>query len=151
MHIGLTLGINSALLPNTVPVSSAPVLSDPVDEASGPNGATGSVSTNQDGGTLYWVASTSATAPSAEQVADGQMHTGASAAASGSQAVTATGAQPLSPAPSGLTAATTYYLHFTHESPAGISAVASGDGFTTLATSTAGQPIGLLLTLTKAA
>ena len=64
------------------------------------------------------------------------MHTGAAAAASGSQAVSGTGVQTLSPAPSGLTASTAYTIHFMHEdAAANQSSVASGDGFTTGAAS----------------
>lgn len=113
---------------------TAPTLSSPTDAANGSTAATASVSTNEASGTLYWVISTSATAPSAAQVKLGQMHTGAAAADSGSQAVSGTGVQNLSPAPSGLTASTTYYAHFMHEDTStNQSTVASGDGFTTAA------------------
>jgi hypothetical protein len=62
------------------------------------------------------------------------MHTGAAAAASGSQAVSGTGVQTLSPAPSGLTASTAYTLHYMHEDAAtNKSSVSSADGFTTSA------------------
>ena len=120
----------------TAPDVTAPTLSSPTDAANGSTAATGSVSTNEGNGTLYWVVSTSSTAPSAAQVKAGQMHTGAAAAASGSQAVSGTGVQTLSPAPSGLTASTAYWIHFMHEDAAtNQSAVASGDGFTTGAAS----------------
>lgn len=112
--------------------TTAPVLSSPVDAANGATAATGSVSTDEGNGTLYWVVSTSATAPTKAQVKAGQMHTGAAAADAGSQAVSATGVQTLSPAPSGLTASTAYTIHFMHEdAAANQSTVASGDGFTT--------------------
>ncbi len=111
---------------------TAPTLSSPTDAANGSTAATGSVSTNEGNGTLYWVVSTSGTAPSAAQVKAGQMHTGAAAADSGSQSVSGTGVQTLSPAPSGLTASTAYTIHFMHEdAAANQSSVASGDGFTT--------------------
>ena len=116
--------------------TTAPVLSSPVDAANGALAATGSVSTDEGNGTLYWVVSTSGTAPTKAQVKAGQNHTGASAADAGSQAVSATGVQTLSPAPSGLTASTAYTIHFMHEDAAtNQSTVASGDGFTTAAAS----------------
>ena len=118
----------------TAPDVTAPTLSSPTDAANGSTAATGSVSTNEGNGTLYWVVSTSSTAPSAAQVKAGQMHTSRDAEASGSQAVSGTGVQTLSPAPSGLTASTAYWIHFMHEDAAtNQSAVASGDGFTTTA------------------
>ncbi len=111
---------------------TAPTLSSPTDAASGSTAATGSVSTNEGNGTLYWVVSTSGTAPSAAQVKAGNDHTGSAAADSGSQAVSGTGVQTLSPAPSGLTASTAYTIHFMHEdAAANQSSVSSGDGFTT--------------------
>ena len=114
--------------------TTAPALSSPVDAANGQTAATGSVDTDEGNGTLYWVVTQSATAPSAAQVKAGQDHTGTAADDDGSQAVSTTGTQTLSPAPSGLTASTAYYLHFMHEDAAGNqSAVASGDGFTTAA------------------
>lgn len=111
---------------------TAPTLSSPTDAANGSTAATGSVSTNEGNGTLYWVVSTSGTAPSAAQVKAGNDHTGSAAADSGSQAVSGTGVQTLSPAPSGLTASTAYTIHFMHEdASANQSSVSSGDGFTT--------------------
>ncbi len=111
---------------------TAPTLSSPTDAANGSTAATGSVSTNEGNGTLYWVVSTSGTAPSAAQVKAGNDHTGSAAADSGSQAVSGTGVQTLSPAPSGLTASTAYTIHFMHEdAAANQSSVSSGDGFTT--------------------
>ena len=118
----------------TAPDVTAPTLSSPTDAANGSSAATGSVSTNEGNGTLYWVVSTSGTAPSAAQVKAGNDHTGSAAADSGSQAVGGTGVQTLSPAPSGLTASTAYTIHFMHEdAAANQSSVSSGDGFTTAA------------------
>lgn len=63
------------------------------------------------------------------------MHTGAAAAASGSQAVTTIGVQNMSD--NGLAAGTAYYTHFMHEDAAtNQSAVSSADGFTTAAAAT---------------
>ena len=109
---------------------TAPVLTSPTDTADGPTTATGSVSTDEGNGTLYWVASTSATAPSAAQVKAGLDHTGAAAADSGSQAVTTTGVQNITV--DGLASSTAYTIHYMHEDAAtNQSAVVSGDGMTT--------------------
>ncbi|MDP1702588.1 MAG: hypothetical protein Q8L53_16750 [Aestuariivirga sp.] len=116
---------------------TAPVLSSPVDAADGATAGTGSVSTDEGNGTLYWVVSTSATPPSAAQVKAGQMHTGATAADSGSQAVSGTGVQNITGGFTGLTAETEYFAHYMQEdAEANQSNVASGDGFTTGAAST---------------
>lgn len=113
----------------------APTLTSPTDVANGANAMTGSVSTNEATGTLYWVVTTSATAPSAAQVKAGQNHLGAAAPASGSQAVTTTGVQAMSD--NGLAAGTAYFTHFMHEDgAANQSAVSSADGFTTAAAAT---------------
>lgn len=144
---------------------TAPTLSSPTDAANGSTAATGSVSTNEGNGTLYWVVSTSGTAPSAAQVKAGNDHTGSAAADSGSQAVSGTGVQTLSPAPSGLTASTAYTIHFMHEdASANQSSVSSGDGFTTasggvtlaskgnlIATSTVGTTPTILTSITASA
>ena len=114
--------------------STAPVLTSPVDAANGATAATGSVTTNEGAGTLYWVVTTSTTAPTEAQVKLGQDHTGSAGTDAGSQAVAATGVQTLSPAPSGLTASTFYVIHYMHEDTfTNQSNVASGDGFTTTA------------------
>ncbi len=126
---------------------TAPVLTSPTDAANGSTGATLSVTTDEGNGTLYWFVSTSATPPSATN-----LKTGTGATASGTQAVSGTGVQNVSA--TGLTASTAYYAHFLHRDAAGNdSAIVSGNGFTTDAApvGTTGQPIGLLLTLTKAA
>lgn len=115
--------------------TTAPTLSSPTDAANGQTASTGSVSTDEGNGTLYWVVTTSATAPSAAQVKLGQDNTGTAATASGSQAVSATGVQNITP--SGLTASTAYTTHFMHEDTASNqSAVASASGFTTSAAAT---------------
>lgn len=111
---------------------TAPTLSSPVDASSGNTTGSGSVSTNEGNGTLYWVVSTSATPPSAAQVKAGNDHTGSAAVDSGNQAVSGTGVQNVSGGFTGLSAATTYYAHYMHED-AGTnqSSVSSADGFTT--------------------
>jgi hypothetical protein len=120
-----------ALVTNNASDETAPTLSNPVDDNAGSTDAALTVDTDEANGTLYWVISTSASAPSAAQVKAGQMHTGAAAADSGSQAVSGTGTQTIT-GESGLTASTTYYAHFMHEdASSNQSTVASGDGFTT--------------------
>jgi hypothetical protein len=94
----------------------APVLTSPIDTVTGSTTADLGVTTDQDNGTLYWVVTTSSTGPTAAQVKLGQDHTGSAAAASGSQAVSATGAQVAND--TGLTANTAYFAHFMHENAA---------------------------------
>lgn len=102
---------------------TAPILSAPVDDASGATGAAISVDTDEGNGTLYWAITDSAVAPSAEDIIAG---TGAEDA--GSQAVSSTGTQ--NAAPSGLTASATRYAHFVHVDAAdNVSNIVSGDGF----------------------
>lgn len=97
---------------------SAPVLSTPTASATSPTTSTGSVSTDQADGTLYWLTNTSATA------------TDTAVKAGSSQAVTTTGTQTT--VSSGLTASTTYYTHFLHRNASGQdSAVVSSASFTT--------------------
>jgi hypothetical protein len=115
--------------------TTAPILSSATDAANGQTASTGSVSTDEGNGTLYWVVTTSATAPSAAQVKAGQDNTGTAADGdSGSQSVSATGVQNITP--SGLTASTAYTTHFMHEDAASNqSTVASASGFTTASAS----------------
>ena len=106
--------------------------SNAVDDADGQTAATGSVDTDEGNGTLYWVVTQSATSPTRAQVKAGQDHLGAAADDDGSQSVSGTGTQTLSPAPSGLTAATAYFIHYMHEDAIGNqSAVLTANGFTT--------------------
>ena len=112
---------------------TAPTVSSATAAANGANAATASVSTDEDNGTLYWVITTSATAPSVAQIQAGNDNSGTAAADSGSQSVSGTGTQTISPAPSGLTAGTTYYAHFQHQDTAtNDSTVVSSSSFTTL-------------------
>lgn len=97
--------------------TTAPSLSSPAASADGDAAADLSVSTDEDNGTLHWVVTASATPPSKSQVKAGQDHAGATAAASGSKAVSGIGTQTDSA--SGLEAETTYYAHFMHEDAAG--------------------------------
>lgn len=111
-----------ALPPNTAlggaADTTAPTLTSASATATGATTASGSVTTDEANGTLYWLASANAT----ELVA--------TVKAGSSQAVTAIGAQPVTV--TGLTASTPYYLHFVHtDAAANDSAVASSAQFTT--------------------
>ncbi len=115
-----------------VHILGAPTLTSATDAANGASAATGSVSTNEGNGTLYWVVTTSATRPTGAQVEAGEDSSGSSATADGSQSVSATGAQNITP--SGLSSATAYTTHFMHKDAAGNrSSVVSASGFTTAA------------------
>ena len=85
--------------------TTAPVLTSPTGTQTGSTTATGTVSTNEANGTLYWLTNTSATA------------TDAAIKAANSQPVTASGVQNVTS--SGLTASTVYYNHFLHRDAAG--------------------------------
>lgn len=96
----------------------APTLTNQTASATGATTASGSVTTNEANGTLYWLVSSNPTA------------TVAAVKAGFSQAVTAAGVKTVTL--SGLTASTNYYLHFVHTDAAGHdSAVASSAMFTT--------------------
>jgi hypothetical protein len=102
------------------PDEDAPLLTTPTATATGATTASGSVTTNEGNGTLYYLVSTNAT----ELVA--------TVKAGSSQAVTLDGAQGVSL--TGLTAETAYYLHFVHtDASANDSLVASSSQFTTAA------------------
>lgn len=88
----------------------APTLSVPTGVASSDTQASGTTTTNDSSGTLYWVVTQSATQPSIAQIKAGQDHLGAGADALGSSAVAASGIQYVNA--SGLTALTNYYFHF---------------------------------------
>lgn len=104
---------------------TAPVLTSPTDAADGETAMTGTVTTDEGNGTLYWFISTSATPPSGAD-----LKAGTGAVASGSQAVGATGVQNITD--TGLTAETTYYTHYLHSDSSGNdSNIATADGFTT--------------------
>lgn len=107
-----------------------PVLTLPTDEATGATTADLTITTNQSGGFMYVVVTTSATPPTQAQVRGGLDHAGAAATFATAQAVTASGLRSISA--TGLTTATGYWAHFMHENVNGFrSTVASGDGFTT--------------------
>lgn len=110
----------------------APTLSGATDAATGQTTATASVTTDEANGTLWWVVTTSPTAPGGAQIRAGQNELGAAASASGSVAITTIGVKTVTP--TGLTADTQYYTHFLHRDAANNdSAVISADGFRTTA------------------
>jgi hypothetical protein len=94
---------------------SVPTLSSPSVTVLNETSADASVVTNAGSGVLYWIASTSATQPTTTQIKAGQMHTGAAAAADGSQAVSSGGVQEVFGGVIGLTEGVTYYMHFYQE------------------------------------
>lgn len=120
--------------------TTAPVLSGATGISSGATTADIDVSTNEDSGTLYWVVTQSASAPTAAQVKAGLNHLGAAADDAGSQAISGTGAQgPI--AASGLTTDTPYYAHFMQEDDsANQSNIASSADFTPTADTTPDAP-----------
>lgn len=136
-----TAGDNAADLSSTD--STAPTLSSPTGTASGSTAATGTVSTDEANGTLDAVVTTSATTPSAAQIQAGQDHTGAAAAATDlNNTVSSTGVQNVSF--TGLTAATTYYVHYVHEdAAANVSTAATSASFATSASETEGISLRL--------
>jgi hypothetical protein len=100
--------------------TTAPILTSATGTQTGSTTASGSVTTDEANGTLYYVTTANAS------------ETGTTVKAGASQAVTATGAQSVSR--TGLTAATTYRHHFLHRDAAGNdSAVLSSATFTTAA------------------
>lgn len=98
--------------------TTAPTLTSPTGTATGQTTASGTVSTDEGNGTLYYLAS----ANSSESAA--------TVKAGSSQSVTATGSQSVSV--TGLTAGTGYYLHYVHtDAASNDSTVASSSLFTT--------------------
>jgi hypothetical protein len=76
---------------------------------------------------MYWVVTTSSTAPTAAQVKAGQNDAGGAAVASGNKAITV--AAKWATATSGLTNGTTYYGYFVHNNSLGDSNVAATGSF----------------------
>lgn len=115
---------------DTAPLpASVPVLATPTAQNNGETAFTGTVSSDQSAGTLYFVATTSATPPTDTQIKAGQNGAGAAAPSSGNQAITASGTQNVSG--SGLTASTTYYVHYISNTGGVDSNISSSTSFTT--------------------
>lgn len=87
--------------------ADAPVVSSPEGEVT----VNLTVETDIGDGTLFWVVTLSSTAPTAQQVQDGEDHNGNPATASGSQVVSASGTQTIADV-TGLATNTTYFAHF---------------------------------------
>ena len=103
--------------------TTAPTLTSARASATSGTTASGSVTTDEANGTLYWLTNTSSTA------------TATAVKAGSSQAVTATGAQSTNS--TGLSPGTTYYTHYLHRDTAGNdSAVLSSASFATPAPDT---------------
>jgi hypothetical protein len=97
--------------------NTAPTLSDQTAAATADTTATGSVSTDEGNGTLYWVVTESATSPTGTQIKAGTDDSDGAAADDGSFTVIRRGAQPAISV-TGLTAETAYTMHFYHEDAA---------------------------------
>ena len=95
------------LVNNSTVDQVAPVLTTPIGTSTGNTTATGTVTTDEGNGTLYWevTASATPTSPNATFISD-------ATTAGDTQVVSATGSQIVSV--TGLTAATSYYIHFLH-------------------------------------
>lgn len=102
--------------------AAAAVLSSATGVATGATTANIGVTTDTAAGTLYYVVTNSATAPTATQIKAGQDHTGSAAAKSGSGTPTL-GANAASL--TGLTTGTTYYAHWVQNTTGGDSNVSS--------------------------
>ena len=138
--LAVGIGTNGDEAPYAAPSgdTTAPTLTSPTGTATGPTSASGTVSTNEATGSLFYLASTNAS----EGVA--------TVTAASSQAVSATGSQSVSF--TGLTASTTYYAHYVHRDAAGNdSAVATSASFTTSAPSGDTTPPTLTGTITISA
>jgi len=98
--------------------TTAPILSSPTGTKTGSTTASGTVSTDEGNGTLYFIATINAS------------ETAATIAAGSSQAVSGTGSQAVSF--TGLSPSTTYYAHYVHDDAAtNRSNVVSSTSFTT--------------------
>lgn len=106
---------------------SPPTLSSPTGTKTGSTTASGTVTTTETGGTLYYRATTNASESAATVKAGSSITVDAL-----NESVSLTG----------LTAATTYYLHYLHTGANGDSSVASSASFTTDAAATASVDLG---------
>lgn len=111
--------------------TQAPTLDTPTGVQTSSTTANVGANTNENNGTMYAVASLSATVPTALQVESGQNHTGSSVP-NASLAISSTGPKvfPVT----GLSASTSYYAHVMHKDAAGNrSNVVTSTQFTTAA------------------
>ena len=116
---------------NVTVVEDVPVLSNPAGVQTGETTASGTVDTDTATGTLYYIATTNSS------------ELAATVKAGSSQAISGVTTQNVSV--TGLTAGTTYYLHYLHEAAGATteSSVASSSGFTT---SSSGASVTISLT-----
>ena len=117
---------------------TAPILSSPTASATGPTTCSGSITTDE-ACTGYFVVTESGTAPSVAQIQAGQDNLGAAAAYDNhlSPASWTVGANAVSG--TGLTAATTYYIHYQGQDAAtNDSTVYTSASFTTSGTGGSG-------------
>ena len=98
--------------------TTSPVLTLPTAAEASAAALDISVTTDDAEGAIWWVASTSETAPTTAQIAAGNDHTGSAAIGAGQIAATAAGT-PLTSQATGLDTGTTYHIYFTHEDRAG--------------------------------
>lgn len=130
-YLCVGVGTNGDAPPTSNPDSTAPVLSSPTGTQTGSTSASGTVSTDEGNGTLYYYASTNSTEDIATVKASGS-----------SQAVSSTGVQNVTF--SGLSAGTTYYAHYVHTDAAGNdSSRVSSSSFTTPSTAVKGVVVRL--------
>jgi len=132
----LVIGTNTDTWSHTTGLvdSTGPTLSNPIATADGQNNANGTVDTNESNGTLYWVVVVSgSSAPTITQIIAGTDGDDLAASDSGSQAVSTTGTQTLSPAASGLTASTNYVMYFAQQDTSTNDSNVVNDTFTSAA------------------
>lgn len=141
--LAIGVGTNGDAAPTESTDTTAPILTSPTGTAGGATTASGTVSTDEAGGLLDAVVTTSSTTPSAAQIQAGQDHTGSAAVATDlDNAVAGTGSQSVSF--TGLTASTTYYVHYVQQDAAGNDATpVSSASFATSAGSTEGIELTL--------
>lgn len=117
-----------ALINGGTPDTTAPTLSSPTGTQTGTTTASGTVTTNEANGTLYFMASINAT------------ETAATVKAGATQAISSTGSKSV--AVTGLTANTLYYMHYLHRDAAGNdSTVSNSASFTTAAAGDTTAPV----------
>ena len=123
--------VTSAAITTATPDTTAPVLSAATGQANGANAFTGAVTTDEAGGTLFWVVyPASEPNPSPNQILAGEDGTGANATQSGSQSVGSAGT--LSVAGGGLVPDTGYRIGYAHRDASGNLSLAQYSGtFTT--------------------
>lgn len=129
----------------SVPVvdQTAPILSGVNASVAGTT-ATLRWSSDEGNGTAYWVCTRSATAPNTTQIIAGRDHTGATAVASGIQAVSSTGSQD-NQVVTGLAAGSAYFFHLLQQDDIGnISVVVSTAGVTVAGSGGASAQINIL-------